>query len=105
LPGQKGPDYKWVLCIPIRLELSGPSIGVIGLAREAGSGTAAERECERFVAKLVEHKETDEKLQQLEAKLHIAFWTTLANAEKLPNDLSKYAQTRRDTLVSKSPTG
>lgn len=101
LPGHRGPDYKWVLCVPLRIESDGPAIGVIGFARGDVVSPAAEK-CERFVATIARKKGTEDKaltsvyeqLDRLEGRLYATFWATLAAAKQLPPDLREYARTR-----------
>jgi hypothetical protein len=101
LPGHTGQDYHWVLCIPLRLEKDGPSIGVVGLARGRAE-TQAEHKCERFVEALLSREAPAQNLTEIEGRLNIAFWATLSSATHLPDDLREYTTSRTTALVGDS---
>lgn len=113
LPGHRGPEYEWVLCLPIRIDAEGPAIGVIGIAGPDGATSAAEK-CERFVTTIVKKKGIDvskdaglasvyQQLDALEGRLYATFWSTIASAEQLPQDLRDYANARVTPFVQGQP--
>jgi hypothetical protein len=92
--------YEWVLNIPLWLETSGPSIGVVGFAREH-STTEVDyklRALAEDISSAPEGVSESNKalLVKLERQINAAFWIALAKADKddLTQEFREYAAQR-----------
>ena len=96
--------YEWVLTLPLWLEQTGPSIGVVGLARER-SRTVVDHRLRALAEEISSARgEVSEAsaalLKKLQHQVNAAFWITLAQAdhEDLSDDLCAYAAERLAVL-------
>jgi hypothetical protein len=85
-----GTPYEWILCVPLRLERDGPSIGVLGFARTE-SKTKVDRALENLVNLNLRKQAL---LGDLETVVNVAFWGELARSQELEPDHKRYATER-----------
>lgn len=93
LPGHRAPDSQWVLCLPLRVGVRGPAIGVVGLAR-AQSKTAAEKCCEEYVRSLADQPQGSAELMEVVGAVTLTFWAALTTSQALTPKQRAYAQAR-----------
>jgi len=104
VPGYRTPEHKWVLCLPLRLGVRQPAIGVVGLAR-AQSRTAVERCCEDYARGLADQPQGNARLDALVSAVTVAFWAALTASKSvvLTRSQRDYAQARLDDLQEPLP--